>query len=140
MSPVVPIVEKYPFAVPFELIKIRDADTVAGIIQLPVTTMIPILSLHAEGSSPLKVAVRLEGVKAAENYTEAGKAATVWAGMWFNKNTELGLWLHTAGKLDNFGRWLGDIRTDPNHLSGLALDLLQSEHGEPFARELHGMW
>lgn len=141
MSPVVPIVERYPFAVRFELTKIRDADTVVGTIQLPVTTHIPILGLVAEGTAPLKVAVRLEGVAAAEDHTVEGRMATSWTRAWFDHlHPDLVLWLHTAGKLDNFGRWLGDIRESPEYLSGLALDLLQSPFGRPYARELHGAW
>jgi hypothetical protein len=137
---VVPIVERYPFAVRFELVKIRDADTVAGVIQVPVKTIIPILLLESEGPAPLKVAVRLEGVAAAENSTVAGKQATAWAREWFEHRAGQPLYLHTAGKLDTFGRWLGDIRTDAFHLTGLANDLLQSPHGQPFARHLHGSW
>ena len=134
------IVERYSFAVPFELVKIRDADTVTGVAMIPVRTVVPILGLVSEGQAPMKVAVRLEGVAAPENSTPEGKEATLWARAWFAFRAQKQLWLHTDGKLDNFGRWLGDIREAQDHVSGLSLDLLESPHGEPFARHLHGSW
>lgn len=133
------IVEKYPFQIPFTLVRLRDADTVIGTILLPVQTFIPVLGLAAEGSAPLKVVVRLEGVAAPENDTPEGKRATAWVENWF-QTRPIPLWLHTAGRLDFAGRWLGDIRVNENYYTGLALDLLQSEHGEPYKRSLHESW
>ena len=133
------IVERYSFAVPFELVKIRDADTVTGVAMIPVRTVVPILGLVGrpgpdEGRRPAG------GCGRPGEQHARGEGGHPWARAWFAFRAQKQLWLHTDGKLDNFGRWLGDIREAQDHVSGLSLDLLESPHGEPFARHLHGSW
>lgn len=137
------VVEQYKWVVPFKLMRIKDADTQEGVALLDTQLPIPILNLFADIKLPLPVVVRLEGIDAWEDETPEGKIALQYTEAWFaSRSPEEGfiLYLATDGRRDSFGRLLGDIRTSPSHLTGLAWDLLRLGHAKPYTRRQHGTW
>jgi endonuclease YncB( thermonuclease family) len=132
------IVEEYTWVVPFTVTRLKDADTFVGTAMLPGHVEIKILNMVADMNFPVEQVIRLEGVNAPENNTQAGKAATAYVAGWISDHQGQPLYLATNMKRDSFGRLLGDIRLSPSYLTGLANDLLQSGHAEPYTR--HGSW
>lgn len=140
MTKVVPIVEHYTWNVPCTVKKRRDGDTIEVIAMIPGSVDIPMLDIHVDMDFPQEYVVRLEGVDAYEKNKPGGKEAIAFTDQWLAKEQPSGLFLATDKKKDGFGRTLGDIRLSPNHLTGLANELLQTGHAVPYARELHGTW
>jgi hypothetical protein len=134
------IVEFYPWALNFSLSRIIDADTVAGVALVQATCDLPVLSLVADVVLPWPVTVRLEGVNAPEMKTAEGKVAKQFTEAWFTERDDEPLYLATNGKRDNFGRVLGDIRMSPSHLTGLAWDLLRTNHAVIYTASASGSW
>lgn len=130
----------YTFSAPCELVRMKDGDTFSLLVQVPGEVDIPMLGLSTTMTFPVPIVLRLEGVNAPEKNTAEGQEAISWVQRWFDTALEQGndLYLHTNGKLDSFGRWLGDLRLAPYMLTGLAQDLLDSGRAEVYTR--HGSW
>lgn len=134
------MIETYTFSSPCELVRMKDGDTFSLLAQVHGEVDIPMLGLSTDMSFPVPIVLRLEGVNAPEKNTVKGQEAIAWVMQWFETVQEQGkpLNLHTNGKLDSFGRWLGDLRLSPIATRGLARDLLESGHAETYTR--HGSW
>lgn len=128
----------YAWAVPCFLARFRDADTFVLSAQVPGEVRVPLLGLTGSTSFPVPIVLRLEGVNAPEKNTPEGKAAIAWVQSWFEEHGKAQFYFHTNGKLDSFGRWLGDLRSSQDAVIGLANDLLLSGHAEVYTR--HGSW
>lgn len=140
MTKIVPIVEAYTWVVPYVVTRIVDGDTLEGNASIPIMISIPFFNMSVETSWPYKIRVRLEGVNAFEKYKPGGQEAIQFVDQWLANRRDFPLYLTTNNEKDSFGRTLGDLRQSPNHLTGLANDLLQNGHAVPYSRELHGTW